>query len=587
VEFNPETRYDHRMRIARLALVGALSAAGASQDQPVVEWIRANAIPLAGVEAGHGFADLQPLKKLIGDARIVSLGEATHGSREIFQLKHRMVEFLATEMGFNVFAIEANMPEAYRMNDYVLNGTGDPAELLKGMYFWTWDTGEVLELIQWMRDFNRSGKGRIEFTGFDMQTPTVALDLARRFVADRDADFLAKFDVAAGMVSPEGSASSGSPFGVATGTFPVADAAGKKIRFRGYIKTEGVASGWAGLWWRVDGAEGAAPLAFDNMEDRGATGTSGWKRYAIKLTVDPNAKGIQFGLIMPGRGTAWFDDLAIEVDGRRYKNASLFDLGFESSSPQGFSTDGSGYDVRLDAEVAHSGKQSLRMTRVADLPDPAHPDQSLVESRWKDVIGHLEGGRAVYRAGGATDGDIDWAIQNARIVFQGAQWASDKVPRDRSMAENIKWIADHNPNARIVLWAHNGHVAKGSFGYETMGGDLRGMFGQEMFVFGSAFNSGSFQAFSASRRTLKTFTVPPAPPGSLDATLASSGIPMFALDLRQAPAWFRKPRESRQIGAVYPENAPFAHLAKIVAPEAYDGILFIDQTTAARKNPGL
>src|SRR6185295_13105712 len=180
-----------------------------------------------------------------------------------------------------------------------------------------------------------------------------------------------------------------------------------------------------------DGAEGTAPLAFDNMEDRGATGTSGWKRYAIKLTVDPNAKDIKFGLLMPGRGTAWFDDLAIEVDGRRYADASLFDLGFESPSPRGFSTGGSGYEVRLDEKVAHRGRQSLRMTRIADLPDPARPAQSLVESRWKEVLDHLEGARAAYRAGGASDGDIDWAIQNAHVVFQGVQWGSGKTPRDR------------------------------------------------------------------------------------------------------------------------------------------------------------
>ena len=124
---------------------------------------------------------MQPLKKTIGDARIVSLGEATHGSREIFQLKHRMLEFLATEMGFTIFSIEANMPEAYRLNDYVLNGTGDPAQLLRGMYFWTWDTEEVLEMIRWMREFNRSGRGRVEFTGFDMQTPTVAAEIVRGF----------------------------------------------------------------------------------------------------------------------------------------------------------------------------------------------------------------------------------------------------------------------------------------------------------------------------------------------------------------------------------------------------------------------
>ena len=148
-------------------------------------WLAANAIRLNTVEAGHGFVDMQPLKKIIGDARIVSLGEATHGSREFFQLKHRMLEFLATEKGFTIFSIEANMPEAYRLNDYVLNGTGDPATLIKGMYFWTWTTEEVLDMVLWMREFNKSGKGRVQFTGFDMQTPDVAAGIVRDFVARR------------------------------------------------------------------------------------------------------------------------------------------------------------------------------------------------------------------------------------------------------------------------------------------------------------------------------------------------------------------------------------------------------------------
>src|SRR5689334_4195442 len=98
----------------------------AADEKAVTDWIRANAIRLQTPEAGHGFADMQPLKKIIGDARIVSLGEATHGSREFFQLKHRMMEFLASEMGFNIFSIEANMPEAYKLNDFVLTGNGDP-----------------------------------------------------------------------------------------------------------------------------------------------------------------------------------------------------------------------------------------------------------------------------------------------------------------------------------------------------------------------------------------------------------------------------------------------------------------------------
>jgi erythromycin esterase-like protein len=76
---------------------------------PQIEWLRTNVIPLKTVEAGHGFDDLQKLKAAIGDARIVSLGEATHGTREIFQMKHRLVEYLASELGFTIFSIEANI----------------------------------------------------------------------------------------------------------------------------------------------------------------------------------------------------------------------------------------------------------------------------------------------------------------------------------------------------------------------------------------------------------------------------------------------------------------------------------------------
>src|SRR5262249_55826105 len=71
-------------------------------------WMRAKAIPIATVQAGNGFADLEQLRHTIGKARIVSLGEATHGTREFFQLKHRLLELCVSELGFTLFGIEAN-----------------------------------------------------------------------------------------------------------------------------------------------------------------------------------------------------------------------------------------------------------------------------------------------------------------------------------------------------------------------------------------------------------------------------------------------------------------------------------------------
>jgi erythromycin esterase-like protein len=173
-----------------LAISGAQSAhvpasaepiAQTSDEHAAVQWMRQNAIPLQTVEAGHGFDDLQPLGQVVGNARIVELGEATHGTREFFQLKHRIIEYLAAQKGFTIFSIEGNMPEAYRLNDYVLHGVGDPKQLLGGLYFWTVNTQEVLDMILWMREFNQSGKGHIEFTGFDMQYATLSVDIGADF----------------------------------------------------------------------------------------------------------------------------------------------------------------------------------------------------------------------------------------------------------------------------------------------------------------------------------------------------------------------------------------------------------------------
>src|SRR5689334_21942379 len=120
------------------------------------DWLREHALPFDTTDPGSDFTDLVPLKEWIGDARIVALGEATHGTHEFFEMKHRMLRFLVEEMGFNTFAIEANLPEANLLNDYLHTGQGDPAALLDGLHFWTWDTQEVLDMILWMRAHNEN-----------------------------------------------------------------------------------------------------------------------------------------------------------------------------------------------------------------------------------------------------------------------------------------------------------------------------------------------------------------------------------------------------------------------------------------------
>lgn len=132
-------------------------------------YLKKHIYPLESYEPEHkSWKDLKVLNHLIADAKIVALGEVSHGSREIFKMKHRIVKHLAENEDFDIFSIEASMPEAYKVNDYI-NGLDDSlSALIKGMHFWTWSTEEVYEMADWMRTFHESGHP-ISFTGFDMQ----------------------------------------------------------------------------------------------------------------------------------------------------------------------------------------------------------------------------------------------------------------------------------------------------------------------------------------------------------------------------------------------------------------------------------
>ncbi|MEX1364590.1 MAG: erythromycin esterase family protein, partial [Nannocystaceae bacterium] len=167
------------------ALASTLNREGAA-PAAAVEWIREHHVPLRTVEAGHGLQDLAALDPMLADATVVGLGEATHGTREFFQLKHRMLEYLVERHGFTVFGIEANRTECRAIDHYVRTGQGDPKEALDGIYFWTWNTQEVLALIEWMRAYNESHETTLHFVGFDAQTPDVAARNVDAFLAQVD-----------------------------------------------------------------------------------------------------------------------------------------------------------------------------------------------------------------------------------------------------------------------------------------------------------------------------------------------------------------------------------------------------------------
>jgi erythromycin esterase len=144
-------------------------------------WIRERAVRL-----DH---DLTPLVPMIGNARVVALGDVTHGTHELFESKQRLIPFLV-EQGFRTIALEAPYGEMARLDDYVRTGLGDPAELLRSGDYWFWDTQEFLDLVLWARAQNAAGlTPPVRFAGVDSTHPLSAITRVVAFLPEVDSRY--------------------------------------------------------------------------------------------------------------------------------------------------------------------------------------------------------------------------------------------------------------------------------------------------------------------------------------------------------------------------------------------------------------
>ena len=140
-----------------------------TEDAAVVQWMRNAAHPLSAIAPGNGFADLRPLDELVGNARVVGLGEAAHGASEFFTLKHRLVEYLVVEHGFTAITWEASYAGGRPIDDFVRRDAGDGAAALSGQGYLAWDTEEVAAVLDWLRGHNaaRAAEQQVAFHGLD------------------------------------------------------------------------------------------------------------------------------------------------------------------------------------------------------------------------------------------------------------------------------------------------------------------------------------------------------------------------------------------------------------------------------------
>lgn len=145
----------------------------------------ADLVAEAAIDAPGGVPPRAVLEDLIGDARVVLIGESSHGTHEFYDARAEITKWLIEEKGFTAVAAEADWPDAYRVNRYV-RGTGDdqsPEEALRGFQrfpAWMWRNTVVRDFVGWLRWHNgrctADGRRQTGFYGLDLYSLHRSMD---------------------------------------------------------------------------------------------------------------------------------------------------------------------------------------------------------------------------------------------------------------------------------------------------------------------------------------------------------------------------------------------------------------------------
>jgi len=141
-----------------------------SPSQVVSELVRETAQPLEEIERG----ERGPLLERIAGSRLVLIGEATHGTSEFYRMRAEITKDLIKRQGFRFVALEADWPDAARIDQYVRGlppANGQRWEAFSRFPTWMWRNREVLDFIEWLRDYNgaiREPQERVAVYGLDL-----------------------------------------------------------------------------------------------------------------------------------------------------------------------------------------------------------------------------------------------------------------------------------------------------------------------------------------------------------------------------------------------------------------------------------
>jgi protein-L-isoaspartate(D-aspartate) O-methyltransferase len=151
-------------------------------------------------------ADLAPLLERIGDARVVLLGECTHGTSEFYRMRARITRELVLRKGFTIVAAEADWPDAARIDHFIRHVDRPAPDWTAFARFptWMWRNREVRELVDWLRAHNRElpASAQTAFYGLDLYSLFTSIAAVLAYLDDVDPESAAVARHRYGCLSP-------------------------------------------------------------------------------------------------------------------------------------------------------------------------------------------------------------------------------------------------------------------------------------------------------------------------------------------------------------------------------------------------
>jgi erythromycin esterase len=148
-------------------------------------WLRTALRPLRLATPTTAGPDLAALGSFLGSARLVGLGEVTHGSQEVFSLNARLSQYLIEQKGFSGLLLDASPAGCAALTDYLRTGRGDPVRLLAALG--DWHTPAVLDLVRGLRAYQQAHPGTpLLLAGLDVRQPEQALAYLGQLVDAKD-----------------------------------------------------------------------------------------------------------------------------------------------------------------------------------------------------------------------------------------------------------------------------------------------------------------------------------------------------------------------------------------------------------------